>query len=264
MFYPIIMKTNVCFQYFFGRYNQIFKRIWVAGAFKGATTPTSLLPNLQEHYENHKSWMKFIENSKAPIGGIVFTGWSRYDHFSVLCELLPVSIPSLLLSLNSVKLYGKADELIYDRWSASILCPSQINPQSIAYDPKILSYCRFEGSDLYSTILHYEYIRTNIETFYKTFSETRGWFTSYNIRHNFTSPFRLIEDHSLYTCHQFLERLERFKNDTREVMNQYYDKFTIEEWLEQKVGPLEQKLNDLLKLIDSLMKTKVWPRRPIR
>jgi hypothetical protein len=31
--------------------------------------------------------------------GFALTGWSRYDHFSVLCELLPVSIPSALLSL---------------------------------------------------------------------------------------------------------------------------------------------------------------------
>ena len=33
-------------------------------------------------------------------------GWSRYDHFAVLCELLPVSIPSLVVNLMVVSLGG--------------------------------------------------------------------------------------------------------------------------------------------------------------
>lgn len=33
--------------------------------------------------------------------GIMLTGWSRYDHFLSLCELLPYSIPSLAFSLTA-------------------------------------------------------------------------------------------------------------------------------------------------------------------
>lgn len=33
------------------------------------------------------------------VDGVMLTGWSRYDHFLSLCELLPYSIPSMVYSL---------------------------------------------------------------------------------------------------------------------------------------------------------------------
>lgn len=33
------------------------------------------------------------------LSGIILTGWSRFDHFMPLCDLLPTAYPSLIYSL---------------------------------------------------------------------------------------------------------------------------------------------------------------------
>jgi hypothetical protein len=53
------------------------------------------------------SWIQQL-NSYIPtkwrnFDGIIITGWSRYDHFLSLCELLPYSIPSMAFSLAAWK-----------------------------------------------------------------------------------------------------------------------------------------------------------------
>lgn len=49
----------------------------------------------------------FLQNLNGKISGIILTGWQRYSHYSPLCEILPVSIPSLIVDLvylNSIEL----------------------------------------------------------------------------------------------------------------------------------------------------------------
>lgn len=64
------------------RYNEIFKEIWFASAFKGATHQLEIVPNARLHYSNHLSWLDVIKKFPDPlkIKGMILTGWSRYDH----------------------------------------------------------------------------------------------------------------------------------------------------------------------------------------
>lgn len=99
------------------KYSTIFETAWVAPAFKGAHGETILLPPVKRHLENTMRWMAVAQNEgarfKKGVQGIALTGWQRYDHFAVLCELLPVALPSLALCLSTTsKGYFETDAKI--------------------------------------------------------------------------------------------------------------------------------------------------------
>ena len=77
---PEINLNNLCLE---------FRQVWVASAFRGAHSPSKTLPDMQRHLNNHKSWMEKLANKEMAISGVIVTGWSRFTHHTVLCELLP-------------------------------------------------------------------------------------------------------------------------------------------------------------------------------
>ncbi|XP_059005589.1 hexosaminidase D isoform X4 [Mustela lutreola] len=80
-----------------------FLRLWAASAFKGATGVSQALTPIEHHLRNNVQWLQVAARGPVDVlQGIVLTGWQRYDHFSVLCELLPVGIPSLAVCLQSL------------------------------------------------------------------------------------------------------------------------------------------------------------------
>jgi hypothetical protein len=62
--------------------------------------------DFNERIYNHKHWLDKVTSNpscKSAIQGIILTGWSRFTHEMVLCELLPMSIPSLALCLTVIE-----------------------------------------------------------------------------------------------------------------------------------------------------------------
>ena len=81
------------------RYSDVFDEIWIASSYKGSSGPCADMVPIQHHINNHLSWLALVDNFhndiSCKIKGISLTGWSRYDHYATLCELLPVSAPCL-------------------------------------------------------------------------------------------------------------------------------------------------------------------------
>jgi hypothetical protein len=54
----------------------------------------------------------------------------------------------------------------------------------------------------------------------------------YNGRHNFSSPWRVLD--ALTNGQRLIRELDAFRNSTAFIMSQYFDHFTVDEWLSRK------------------------------
>ncbi|KAG8221886.1 hypothetical protein J437_LFUL006704, partial [Ladona fulva] len=114
------------------KYSQVFPNFWIASAFKGATGSSKMLPITSYHISNHMAWIKVLNEERGKFKnfrGIAFTGWSRYDHFATICEMLPVSIPCLALCLKSWN-DGEFNPTIHESISKELgfSVPTLLNP----------------------------------------------------------------------------------------------------------------------------------------
>lgn len=92
------------------KYGHIFQNVWAASAYKGASGELTTVTSIRHHNLNHLTWIDVI-NEKQQQGivnfrGICLTGWTRYDHFLALCDLLPEAVPSLIYNLQTM-IYGR-------------------------------------------------------------------------------------------------------------------------------------------------------------
>ncbi|KAJ8729861.1 hypothetical protein PYW07_016899 [Mythimna separata] len=83
-------------------YGQLFPKMWFGTAFKGANGSCQVLSPTSRYVSNHQAWVATIHANSDRINfcGAILTGWSRYDHYATLCELMPVSLPSLAQCLR--------------------------------------------------------------------------------------------------------------------------------------------------------------------
>lgn len=133
------------------KYSRIFKSVWIGSAFKGANQPNSVVVNETLYLANHFSWLKVMADVERLVTfkGIMLTGWSRYDHLSVLCELLPNSIPTLAacMSLFTLPVIPQMNVTVAVAINTKMNCATTYPSESS---------CNFPGSSIFQEIQYLE------------------------------------------------------------------------------------------------------------
>ncbi|KAK6758034.1 hypothetical protein RB195_015694 [Necator americanus] len=244
-----------------------FGKIWASSAFKGADSPTAMY-NRYVHYEkNNVQWVlqqRSFRQQSEPVNfeGIIITGWSRYDHMAGLCEIWPVSVPSMLLNTqialigaNPVYALLRGEEItnMAERRALEIMnCPENRFFQ--------LDTCGFPGKIIYDMFqVQFQDSVKSIENELKTNYKIQGWLSPYNIRHNISQNWYLKEISQVLLNYQdHLYRItERLK---KEMKTLFYDN-TVDEFFFSNVDPYVEKLNHYFQSAQKLLKIRVQKRR---
>ncbi|GMT00843.1 hypothetical protein PENTCL1PPCAC_23017 [Pristionchus entomophagus] len=151
----------------FTRLSHVFDKIWFASAYKGANGQGNVFISIDRYLANQRSYARlyrdFEKDLYPRLEGIILTGWSRFSHRQPLCELLPSSLPSIVLNLIYLDDVTATAKLISTKTKDFLACPSNPSPglyeakeynQSIFYPPKeqIFTQCVFPSSDLFTAI----------------------------------------------------------------------------------------------------------------
>ncbi|NWI11072.1 HEXDC Hexosaminidase, partial [Crypturellus soui] len=221
-----------------------FGSVWFASAFKGTTGPAQAWPPLGHHLQNQLSWLKVVEAMPrfAPLRlqGIVLTGWQRYDHYAVLCELLPVGIPSLALCLQTLANGGFTDAT--KRKVLDVLGFHSIQLER--------STCEgngaFPGAQIYRLVEQVNgHLKESVAKVLEEESAVKGWFSPYHRRRRFGNPRNLESFGSrLLKLHEDWQRVER---GLRAQLAAVYFPDAVDEWLEENVSPYLEPLRELLR-----------------
>lgn len=254
------------------KYGTVFRTAWTASAFKGAFGETLYVPDARRHLENNLRWLDVMSQQsqlfKDGFSGIVLTGWQRYDHFAVLCELFPAALPSLALSLLAVS-HGFFNLSLKNTLLSSLSCPEHGSgrPQpfiTLEADTHLwdkLGRCMFPGSPVFRLMYRLHNTETETLEYLKTTQQNKGWMTAYNVKHNYSLPLRVDELMAdLPRIYHGLLALTRASYDT---MNDIFDYYTIAEWIEQRIYPYILELEKIQNQSAVLKVVNTWPSRPL-
>uniref|UniRef100_A0A4W6C0K0 beta-N-acetylhexosaminidase n=1 Tax=Lates calcarifer TaxID=8187 RepID=A0A4W6C0K0_LATCA len=193
--------------------------LWAASSFKGSTS-------------NHLQWLKVAASLSAGIHlkGIAIT---------VLCELIPVALPSLAACLQTL-LHGQFSAEVQSKVAEKAGCflSGSGGHGEVSFNFSALVEKRKMNSSLCS---HCRFVR--------------GWFSPYQRQRRTVTPLITMQIHS--QASEYLTILQQKVEAVREEMVQLYPDSTVQEWIEEHVIPVMAPLQRITEDITACVKEMV-------
>ncbi|KAM6957784.1 hexosaminidase D [Aplochiton taeniatus] len=253
---PDIKTFLICLGKLIAKYEAAgFKGVWFASAYKGTSGRGQQWTPLDHHLQNHLAWIKVMKSMtqypSIKLQGIMLTGWQRYSHYAVLCEIFPVGIPSLAICLQSLK-HGSFEVKAKKEIEFKLGCEIQV-ARNVCEDSGA-----FPGAQVYYRVWHiHTHLQKEVDAFLKR-RFIREVFGRYQRKYNFADP-RAIgffkEELKI-----LLEKWEAYINDFRVEMEDIFFSDTVEEWMEENVNTNLDLLRNLAQDADRIVKLNGQPK----
>ncbi|OQV13805.1 Hexosaminidase D [Hypsibius exemplaris] len=244
-------------------YADVFPNIWGATAFKGSAGETLQMPNIKTQGMIHTSWidaLRFNGHKMRNFRGIALSGWSRYDHFYPLCELFPVSVPSLAINMQ-VLVDGEMNLPGMQLAAKHLNC--QAEPSTLDFlntDPNLEQFanCKFPGVEVYRVVHGLLNLISAIEPYFK---ELEGKFPSYQLRLGYMQGWRIEEP--LTRVSNYENMMQQYIQQAKPAFAAVYDESTLIEWEAGYVAPVWNKVVEWKAWLINASRTGEWPARPL-
>uniref|UniRef100_A0A0N5BW71 beta-N-acetylhexosaminidase n=1 Tax=Strongyloides papillosus TaxID=174720 RepID=A0A0N5BW71_STREA len=233
-----------------------FKKVWGASAYKGADGPQRYTTNAEHYIKNHESWIKQMTNVYKHFDtfqGLIFCGWSRYDHMALLSELMPIALPTLAYSMETIT----KGEPLNNKFpkSVNILgCNAPTTLTDFTYG------CTFPGHTIYEAINDLGKLEKRLTDYFTLDHEYGGWMNEYNMEYKISQPMR--EEKSREILGQEIYYITDLSKRLRLEMEKIYSSETIDEFLYTHARPLYKKLTKAIQFADEILKLETFPKRP--
>jgi len=209
------------------------------------------------HYvRNHESWVDQFDRvykEFRKVEGLIYSGWSRYDHLAILCELIPVAFPQLAMSAETI-LEGKRLLGQYSRTKQWLRCEPSVEPMTFTRG------CSFPGAKIYELVNDFASRRLKALRFIEEDFEFNGWLSRVALNYSISSP--MYVDKILPTIDLHLGPLEYIVEDFKKEMSFIYFQETIDEYVFNYMSDVIDELRARRKAGLELREARTFPKRP--
>ncbi|CAI4227965.1 unnamed protein product [Auanema sp. JU1783] len=232
-----------------------FNKVWGSSAWKGADGPARYNSNPIHYIKNHQSWTtQFTRVYKefSSIQGLIMTGWSRYDHLAVLAELLPVALPTLSMSMETIM-------------EARVLNQYPLTYENMncrpAVEMGVTRGCQFPGKNIYEIVNEYYRFHNDLKRYQDDY-ELNGWLS--RVADSQLVSSRWYIDKIQPMIEDKLERIKELASRLRFEMEKIYFSDTIDEFIYTYMGDDLEWLKKKTETIEKMLKAKYFPKRPLK